>query len=173
MTFGKRLKELRNAQQLTQDELAKKICVSRQSISNWENDKGQPDLANLILLSELFKLSIDELVNQKGSGEMKKPLLKSQLDKASVILLGIWSVLLVVLQIVLNVQSTLLLLLYALGGFGITINYMRKTKRLANLFGQGEDTYDIVFYVWVFFAMAIVASVTAQTALFGGGGPLQ
>lgn len=44
---------------LSQDALAEKIYVSRQTISNWENDKNYPDIKSLILLSEVFHISVD------------------------------------------------------------------------------------------------------------------
>lgn len=47
---------------LSQDEVSKAIFVSRQTISNWENDKTYPDVQSLLLLSQLFEVSIDALV---------------------------------------------------------------------------------------------------------------
>ena len=47
---------------LSQDEVSKAIFVSRQTISNWENGKTYPDVQSLLLLSQLFEVSIDELV---------------------------------------------------------------------------------------------------------------
>ena len=71
MELGNQIKKMRNELSLSQDELAEKIFVSRQSISNWENDKTYPDIKSLILLSEVFSVSLDTLV--KGDiPEMKK-----------------------------------------------------------------------------------------------------
>lgn len=71
MNLGIQIKKYRNALVLSQDELAEKIFVSRQSISNWENNKTYPDIKSLLLLSELFEISIDELI--KGDvNTMKK-----------------------------------------------------------------------------------------------------
>ena len=47
MELGNRIKELRKAQNINQDELAEKLFVSRQTISNWENDKSYPDIQAL------------------------------------------------------------------------------------------------------------------------------
>lgn len=63
MTFGEKLKKLRNDNQLTQDELAEKIFVTRTAISKWETNKGYPSIDNLKQLSELFHISIDELIS--------------------------------------------------------------------------------------------------------------
>ena len=63
MTFGEKLKKLRMDNQLTQDELAEKIYVTRTAISKWETDKGYPSIDSLKQLSSLFHISIDELIS--------------------------------------------------------------------------------------------------------------
>lgn len=70
MKFSQILKEKRKNSQLTQEQLAEKIFVSTKTISNWENEKTTPDLESLIHLSELFQLSLDDLI--KGDKEMTK-----------------------------------------------------------------------------------------------------
>lgn len=62
MNLGTQIKKHRSALALSQEELAEKIFVSRQSISNWENDKTYPDIKSLLMLSELFEISVDELI---------------------------------------------------------------------------------------------------------------
>ena len=62
MELSRQLKTRREEQGLSQDEVAKAIFVSRQTISNWENDKTYPDVQSLLLLGQLFEVSIDELV---------------------------------------------------------------------------------------------------------------
>lgn len=63
MTLGKQLIALRAARGWSQDELAARIGVSRQSVSKWETDTSTPDLDKLLVLSELFEISLDALVN--------------------------------------------------------------------------------------------------------------
>lgn len=58
-----RLKEACEQRGLSQNEVATKLQVSRQSISKWENDRAYPDLDNLILLSDIYQLSLDELIS--------------------------------------------------------------------------------------------------------------
>lgn len=70
MELGKRLKDLRNRMGMTQDELAERLFVSRQTISSWENDKSYPDIHSLLMISELFSVSLDTLV--KGDIEVMK-----------------------------------------------------------------------------------------------------
>lgn len=59
--IGNRLYELRKKHQLTQDQLAEALNVTRQTISNWENDNSSPDINQSIELATLFGLSLDEL----------------------------------------------------------------------------------------------------------------
>lgn len=62
MNFSKQLKSYRELKGYSQEVLAEKIYVTRQTISKWENDKTYPDIHNLIALSILFDISLDELV---------------------------------------------------------------------------------------------------------------
>ena len=71
MEIGKRIKELRNQKGWNQEVFAEMTYVSRQTISSWENDKSYPDIKSLLLMSELFEVSLDDLI--KGDVvEMKK-----------------------------------------------------------------------------------------------------
>ncbi len=70
MELGKRLKEYRSQAGMTQDELAEKLFVSRQTISSWENDKSYPDIHSLLMLGDVFGVSLDTLV--KGDIEIMK-----------------------------------------------------------------------------------------------------
>ena len=62
MDVGIRIKKYREKQNISQDELAEKIFVSRQTISNWENSKSYPDIKSLLLLSDIFKVSLDSFL---------------------------------------------------------------------------------------------------------------
>ena len=80
MEFGKQIKKLRQEAQLSQEELAERIYVSRQTISNWENDKSYPDVNSLVLLSETFQISLDNLI--KGDIEVMKDVIqKEEIEK--------------------------------------------------------------------------------------------
>jgi len=63
---------------LSQEELAGKIYVTRQTVSNWENGKSYPDIHSLLLLSSVFHVSLDQLI--KGDIEI----MKKEIDKAEV-----------------------------------------------------------------------------------------
>ena len=65
MDFGDRLKQIRMNQGLSQEQLAEKIGVSRQAITKWETGRGLPDVENMVILAEIFKMTLDELVLQE------------------------------------------------------------------------------------------------------------
>lgn len=75
MKIGDKLKNARLKKSMTQEEVAEKLFVSRQSISNWENNKTYPDIGNVIALSDLYQISLDELL--KGSDNFMKHLEES------------------------------------------------------------------------------------------------
>ncbi len=72
MKIGKKLKTARNTAGYTQEEISEIIQVSRQTISNWENEKSYPDIVSVIRLSDLYHISLDELL--KGEPELVKHL---------------------------------------------------------------------------------------------------
>ena len=74
MELGRQIKKYRQELQLSQEELADKIYVTRQTISNWENNKNYPDVKSLVMLSSLFGISLDILV--KGDLEEMKEQIK-------------------------------------------------------------------------------------------------
>ena len=76
MSFGTNLKKIRQDNDLTQEELAKKISTSRSNIANYENDKNMPSIDILEKLSEILNCSIDYLL---GKSDIKNPDLKDKL----------------------------------------------------------------------------------------------
>lgn len=103
MEIGKKLKNARIEAGLTQEKAAEKIDVSRQTISNWENEKSYPDIISVIALSDLYSVSLDELL--KGDQKMAEHLeestnvVKSNKKLTGAILLNI---ILMILLIALN-----------------------------------------------------------------------
>lgn len=65
MTFSEKLKSIRKKAGMSQEKLAEKIGVSRQAITKWETDSGIPDIDNMMALSELFNISLDELLSNE------------------------------------------------------------------------------------------------------------
>lgn len=82
MELGKQIKKYRQESQLSQEELANRVYVSRQTISNWENDKSYPDVTSLVLLSEVFQISLDKLI--KGDIDTMKEVIKQEEIKNSI-----------------------------------------------------------------------------------------
>lgn len=72
MDFGDRLKQIRTSQGLSQEQLAEKIGVSRQAITKWETKRGLPDVENMIILAEIFKMTLDDLVLQEKQLQEKE-----------------------------------------------------------------------------------------------------
>lgn len=103
MEIGKKLKNAQIEAGLTQEKAAEKIDVSRQTISNWENEKSYPDIISVIALSDLYSVSLDELL--KGDQKMAEHLeestnvVKSNKKLTGAILLNI---ILMILLIALN-----------------------------------------------------------------------
>ena len=59
MEFGDQIRNIRKKENLTQEQFAIKLNVSRQAVSNWENNKNLPDIGMLILMSDVFQISLD------------------------------------------------------------------------------------------------------------------
>lgn len=71
MKFSEKLKKIRVDNNLTQDELASKLYVTRTAISKWENDKGYPSIDSLKLISETFHITLDELISDEDIENQK------------------------------------------------------------------------------------------------------
>lgn len=110
MEIGKQIKKYRAALQLSQEELAEKIYVSRQTISNWENEKNYPDIHSLLRLSSLFGISLDQLI--KGDVEV----MKSEIKKSDVETFRHYGVVLSVLFLMMIVTPVPLAIWF--GGYG-------------------------------------------------------
>lgn len=85
MEIGNRIKMHRETVGLSQEELAEKLYVSRQTVSKWENNRVTPDLNNTLMMSNLFNVSLDEFVR----GEKVKMQVK-ETKRTLYVLLGLW-----------------------------------------------------------------------------------
>lgn len=74
MELGKRITEIRKQNNMTQEDLAEKLHVTRQTISNWEHGKSYPDLESLVLISGQFDISVDMMLKEdsKMTNEIDK-----------------------------------------------------------------------------------------------------
>ena len=75
MSIGEILKQARMVSALSQEDVAEKVGVSRQTMSNWENGKSYPDIAGIMALSDIYDVTLDSLL--KGDSEMIKHLEES------------------------------------------------------------------------------------------------
>ena len=103
MKLSGQIKKHRDELGLSQEELAEKIFVTRQSVSNWENGKTYPDLQSLLRLSDLFGLSLDELI--KGDIET----MKEEINKLEIKKMNRWGNLLAILFLALVILPVPLL----------------------------------------------------------------
>lgn len=109
MDIGTKIKNARIDAQLTQEQVAEALGVSRQTMSNWENGKTYPDIVSVIKMSDLYAISLDHLLKEKEEIPMSNYIdyleestntVKSQKKLSMIILiatyLGIWAFALIV-----------------------------------------------------------------------------
>ena len=140
MNLGSQIKRYRNELHLSQEELAEKIFVSRQSVSNWENDKTYPDIKSLLLLSELFSVSLDTLI--KGDLEIMKKEIDAQelavFQKDSIVFSILFAVMVIATAPLILLLEWLGIALFAIL-FGITMYYALRVEK-------HKKKYDIQTY---------------------------
>lgn len=76
MEIGTQIKQRREAAGLSQEELAEQLYITRQTLSNWETGKTYPDIQSLLRLSDVFHVSLDELV--KGDIQAMEEQIKAE-----------------------------------------------------------------------------------------------
>lgn len=137
MEISTQIKKFRNTMKLSQEDLAEKIYVTRQTISNWENEKSYPDIHSLLLLSSLFNVSLDQLI--KGDVEI----MKKEINKAEVAEFNWFSKIfniLFIVSIIAFVPLVVFLKIYGIViwtvlylitlGFGIKVEKLKKNNDL-------------------------------------------
>lgn len=67
MEIGSKLKKARNEKGITQEQAAELLGVSRQTVSNWENNKSYPDIVSVIKMSDIYSVSLDHLLKEEKS----------------------------------------------------------------------------------------------------------
>lgn len=102
MDISNQIKTRREAMGLSQEQLAEKLYVSRQTISNWERDKTYPDVQSLLMLSILFDTSIDTLVKgdvtvMEEAVERDRKRMGAQMQWLAVLMLGLLALTLVLM----------------------------------------------------------------------------
>lgn len=79
MNFNEKIKEIRKKQNLTQEQFAEKIFVSRNAVAKWESNRGYPDIQNLITISDVFGISLDDLM--KNDKKLTKKIISDSASK--------------------------------------------------------------------------------------------
>ena len=145
MEIGNKINQLRKLSGMTQEQLAEKLNVSRQTISKWESDSTSPDLESIVKISRIFHVSLDDLLKEEEAGVANKTdeqitledLMKINLHNRKMTLLLISGLIFIMVSIlnfayVIALQSTTLSTQYMLYRYIVTgqyenapIDYMR------------------------------------------------
>lgn len=145
MEIGNKINQLRKLSGMTQEQLAEKLNVSRQTISKWESDSTSPDLESIVKISRIFHVSLDDLLKEGEAGVSNKTdeqitledLMKINLHNRKMTLLLISGLIFIMVSIlnfayVIALQSTTLSTQYMLYRYIVTgqyenapIDYMR------------------------------------------------
>ncbi|WP_313526956.1 helix-turn-helix domain-containing protein [Anaerotignum sp.] len=72
ITLGEKIQQLRKASGISQEQLAEQLNVSRQSVSKWELNQAVPEINKVIMISELFSISTDELLREKSVNQSEE-----------------------------------------------------------------------------------------------------
>ncbi len=133
MEISERIRKARSDAKLTQDDVAESIYVSRQTISNWENGKSYPDIVSIIKLSDLYNISLDDLL--KGDLEIMEYLKEStnvvKSNKKLYVAIAINGLLLILLMIINGlIKYNLILVVFSasLGMIGTTYLFYQIIK---------------------------------------------
>lgn len=140
MEIGQQMIRYRKQQTLSQEELVEKVYVSRQSISNWENDKTYPDIHSLLLLSQIFQVSLDQLI-KRDIEKMKYTI--TQVDKKN---FERDTKVMVTLMILLMISSYPLVYFLEWLGLGIFVLLSIITMTYANRVERFKKKYDVQPY---------------------------
>ena len=150
MTFGNKLLQLRKNRKMSQEQLADKLCVTRQAVSKWELDETLPDTDNLIKIADLFYVSVEYLVNEDVYRVESSSKIKLQdIDKYDVVnFLAAFSSALV---------STIALIYYATIGC-LQFELYKDDRRFISIYWETRY-YEIVNEIVIVFFLIIVITI--------------
>lgn len=120
MNFSQKLLSLRKEKGLSQDELGSQLKVSRQTVSKWELGETTPEMNKLILISELFDISLDELVKGTGISDVNSKnadASETKLDKPQKGVYDIIFLLVKLFGVVLLIEVLVMIIYFILNGF--------------------------------------------------------
>lgn len=160
MEIGQKIRNARNSAGLTQEQAAEALGVSRQTVSNWENEKSFPDIVSVIRMSDLYSVSLDHLLKEEKP--MKENYLdyleestnvvksKERLSKVILILasLGIWAVSVAAFWLIVNrLDTTGYSLIFAFIVQPVLFFVVSFLIGRRNYFGKGKWAVPVIFGV--------------------------
>ncbi|KOY76082.1 Transcriptional regulator, xre family [Apilactobacillus kunkeei] len=168
MKFGDRLKQQRKIKNLTQDDVAAKLNVSRQTISSWENEKSYPDIKSLTALSDMYDISLDTMLKEdSGMKEfIEKNDLRKKLYGLTYFTYALYGLVVTMLIYIISNIENLNLNFQLLGGaiFILSLALMisiSKTLKELNFLNQWNPINQTHNKTFSFFAVVIVSSFTS------------
>lgn len=169
MTLGERLQGLRQRSGLSQEEVAQKLFLTRQSVSKWENGQAEPGVENLKALARLYGVTVDDLVGAEEPPKEEKPPVPS--DSAYLRLLKLRLAVLAVVLLCMIVTDKFYLELQLLSGClspgaaAMLLGYWVRNKLTYGLLVCGESFSILICVAFV----SSVSMMMLPLALVAGG----
>lgn len=145
MELHTQIKKYRTSLNLSQEELAEKVYVTRQTISNWENNKSYPDIHSLLLLSSLFNISLDQLIK----GDIK--IMKEEINKSELQKFNRYGVIFCLLLVILSISAVPLSVFLGYYGLAVTGILFVITMYFAQKIEKYKKSNDIQAYKEILF----------------------
>ena len=142
MEFGNRLYELRKQKGLSQEELANRLDVTRQTVSKWELGETAPDIKQAQILSQIFNISLDELTGNDTKGVIYEKVSNTERLAGTVIrilkTLGIFFIAFVIVSVIIFVISII-----AFSNLREEVSFENNVEKVTFTEVVGEETYTI------------------------------
>ncbi len=135
MDLGKKITAMRNEKNLSQEQLAEKLNVTRQTISNWENGKFYPDIDSLVNLSKFFNVSLDDLLSydDKVLDYLKDStdIVKSNKNILYAVLLNILLIIaFVIVGIIFNESTSIIIIIFTVSIISFSFLFYQIIKKI-------------------------------------------
>ena len=135
MDLGKKITAMRNEKSLSQEQLAEKLNVTRQTISNWENGKFYPDIDSLVNLSKFFNVSLDDLLSydDKVLDYLKDStdIVKSNKNILYAVLLNILLIIaFVIVGIIFNESTSIIIIIFTISIISFSFLFYQIIKKI-------------------------------------------
>lgn len=135
MDLGKKIMTMRNEKNLSQEQLAEKLNVTRQTISNWENGKFYPDIDSLVNLSKFFNVSLDVLLSydDKVLDYLKDStdIVKSNKNILYAVLLNILLIIaFIIVGIIFNESASIIIIIFTVSIISFSVLFYQIIKKI-------------------------------------------